>query len=273
MEKGGKPCVEFLQWALPHIHLRWEGYKHVREQVCGRIGKRFKELHLNNYSDYKAFLLSHEEEWITLDQCTHITISKFFRDLGAWQALEEKLLPELAKRAHESKRAFRCWSAGCASGEEPYSFAILWKQKIAPLFPDLSLEIIATEVDDVMLGRAQKACYTRGSLKNVRVDWLEEAFQNQDSFYCLKNSYQSMVGLHKQDIREEMPGGLFDIIFCKNIVGMYFSNELAIKTFQKIGAKMYSGSLLILGNHEPSPLEEVTEIELLDKGRTIYRKK
>lgn len=171
MTKEGKGCIDFLQWALPQMHLRWEGFRKVRGQVCRRIRKRIAELQLEDFDAYKQYLRENQQEWDILDQFTHIHLSRFFRDRKSWEALGEELLPELAERAHKEKKTFRCWSVACASGEEPYSIAILWKNKIAPLLPHLQVEIIATEKDEKILDRARRACYTAGSLKEIPEEW------------------------------------------------------------------------------------------------------
>ena len=272
MSKGGQACVHFLKWALPKRNMRWAGFKKVRGQVCSRINKRLKELDLEDYNTYKAYLKDHQKEWEVFDQMTHITISKFFRDYESWKHLGQEILPALAQKAFEEKRNLRCWSAVCASGEEPYTLAILWKKIIAPDFPALIPEIIATDVDEHMLKRSYRACYEAGSLKELPDQWIVGVFNKEDSEYCLNKDYKNMVDLLQQDIRQEMPEGLFDIIFCKNLVAMYFTKELAVKLFRKIAQKLRNGGFLLLGNHEAFPVKEVKGIGIYSKGLNIYRK-
>lgn len=81
-----------------------------------------------------------------------------------------------------------------------------------------------------------------------------------------------MVSFYEQDIRKEMPEAPFDLIFCKNLVGMYFSKEVANELFRKISERMRTGALLILGNHEEFPVQEIGEIKEVSKGMKIYRK-
>lgn len=70
-------CVEFLQWALPRLHMRWQGFRKVRGQVCKRIGRRIRELNLGEGADYRTYLESHPAEWSVLDDLCRITISRF----------------------------------------------------------------------------------------------------------------------------------------------------------------------------------------------------
>jgi chemotaxis protein methyltransferase CheR len=272
MSKGGEACMRFLKWALPRLELRWEGFKKVRGQVCKRINKRLKTLGLHNYTAYKTFLQGHEKEWEILEKMTRISISRFFRDRRDWEVIGEKLLPELAITASMENRPFRCWSVGCASGEEPYSFAILWREQIAPRFPSIRLELIATDADEYLLKRAKTASYTSGSLKDVPLKWLDSAFQKNNSLFRLNHSYRSMVSFFCQDIRKEQPSGEYDIIFCKNLVAMYFSKELSARTFRKLISKLRPGGVLVLGNHEKIPTQEEYYLSMIDKGLNLYEK-
>ena len=118
-------CVAFLQWALPHLDMRWTGFRKVRGQVCKRIKRRLKQLGLEEYSSYRQLLETEPAEWRVLDECCHITISRFFRDRDVFELLRKRILPEMARKAAREGRPARIWSAGCASGEEPYTLRML----------------------------------------------------------------------------------------------------------------------------------------------------
>jgi chemotaxis protein methyltransferase CheR len=272
MSQKQNPCDSFLKWALPEINLRPEGYRKVRSQVCKRLKRRIQELELHGFGDYRSRLEDDPAEWKILDEMTRITISRFFRDRKAWDELGDWLLPGIINAAGNEKPRIRCWSAGCASGEEPYSLSILWMEKIMPSYPDTSLEIIATDADPFMIERARQACYTKGSLREVPEDWVQKAFYRDSHFYCLEETYRQPVYFQVQDIRRTMPEGLYDVVFCKNLAAMYFNRELANAVFKKVGDRMKPGAYLVLGNHEELDLKEVSEIRLLDRGMNLYRK-
>src|SRR5919197_810463 len=111
-------CVDFLRWALPRIGLRWEGFRKVRRQVCRRVGRRIAELGLGDLDAYRAYLREHPDEWAKLERLTPITISRFYRDRAVFEALEHAVIPALGEEP-------RIWSAGCASGEEAYTLALI----------------------------------------------------------------------------------------------------------------------------------------------------
>lgn len=136
-------CVEFLQWALPRLHLRWPGFRKVRRQVCRRVERRARELGLAGIDEYRAYLEADEAEWRRLDELCHITISRFFRDRGVFRFLEVEDLPALAQSARARGGLVRAWSAGCASGEEAYALMIVWELAVAPVVGG-ELRVLAT---------------------------------------------------------------------------------------------------------------------------------
>src|ERR671930_2654015 len=139
-------CVEFLQWALPRLELRWAGFRKVRRRVCRRISRRLAELDLPDGASYRAYVQSNPEEWARLDALCRITISRFWRDAAVFETLRDHVLPALGPTV-------AAWSAGCASGEEPYSLVL------AATDAGVAVRVLATDVDDTLLARARTACY------------------------------------------------------------------------------------------------------------------
>ena len=145
-------CVEFLRWSLPRLRYRWEGFRRVRRQVCRRISSRFQDLGLTGFDEYRRHLESHAGEWDFLDSLCTVTITRFYRDRGIFRLLERNALPRLATQARErGEPCIRAWSAGCGSGEEPYTLAILWALAPDPALRHTGLEILATETDALLL--------------------------------------------------------------------------------------------------------------------------
>ncbi|MDR4987785.1 MAG: CheR family methyltransferase [Bacteroidales bacterium] len=266
-------CQHFLQWALPRLGLRREGYRKVRRQVCRKIQTRIGELRLPGFAAYRVYLEDHPEEWSTLDTFTRITISRFFRDYKSWQVLGDKVLAVLAQRALKEQRALRCWSAGCASGEEAYSLALVWRHWVSQQIPGQRIEIIATDIDGYMLQRAADACYPGGSIKDVPKTLLKGSFRKKEGLYCLDRNLCEMVTFLRQDIRQTMPDGPFDLIFCKNLVGMYFEQERAVALFRKMTERLTEGGILLAGSHEPFHLEALPYMTVYSKGLNMFRKK
>lgn len=266
-----RDCVRFLQWALPRLHLRWPGFRRVRRQVCRRVDRRIHELGLRNVEEYRAFLTEHDAEWRHLSSLCRITISRFYRDRDVFDFIRRELLPELVKRAGaESRNAIDCWSAGCASGEEPYTLALIWGLEISLRFPGLRLDILATDIDEELLERARFACYRWSSLKELPAGWLEQAFSRQpDGTYRLAERFRT-VSFQTGDIRREAPSRRFHLILCRNLVFTYFDESLRIETLSRIRDHLYPGGFLVLGRRETVP-EETKGLSPVDGARGIYR--
>ena len=256
-----KNCVAFLQWALPKMAFKWSGFRKVHGQVCKRVRRRIVELGLEDFRAYQTYLERHTGEWARLDGYCRITISRFFRDRGVFEALAEAVLPALARAAHGEVRPLRAWCAGAASGEEPYSLTILWQLALAKAWPDTPLKVVATDSDPLMLARAEVACYPPGSLKDLPAGWVEKAFtpQNggqdggQDGTWCLKPEFKTAVTGLRQDLREACPAGVFDLILCRNLAFTYFDDATQKNVAARIAGALCPGGALVLGAHENLP--------------------
>ena len=161
-------CVDFLQWALPQMGMRWSGFRKVRRQVCKRIHRRLGELGLDKIDAYRSYLAHCPEEWEELEAQCRIPISRFYRDRGVCEFLGEEVLPALIQLASErEERHIDCWSAGCASGEEPYTLSLIWTFCDRNRPADMGLQVIATEADEGLLARARRGLYRASRLKDL----------------------------------------------------------------------------------------------------------
>lgn len=265
-------CVDLLQWALPRLRMRWSGFRKIRGRVCTRIARRVKVLQLDNLSDYREYLEKHPEEWRKLDELCRVTVSRFYRDKQVFAFLEQEVLPALATRAQSSgEDVLTAWSAGCACGEEPYTLALLWRLCLESRFPLLNLNILATDVDCALLARAQRACYTFSSVKNLPTVWRESAFRKIAETYCLKSDYKQRTGFQCNDIRHTTPEGSFHLILCRNLAFTYFDTALQTAIAERIVNRLKPGGALIIGIHETLP-EGLSGLEAWSQRLGIYRK-
>lgn len=253
-------CVALLRWALPRLGLRWPGFRRVHRQVCKRIARRIKELGLADIAAYRAHLERVPEEWPRLDALCRITISRVYRDRAVFDHLGEAVLPALAAAAlARQDPTLRCWSAGCGSGEEPYSLALLWALRVGPTFPGLSLEVVATDADAHVLERAARACYPRGALRELPPEWISHAFVRDDGNDCLRPAFRQGVLFLRQDIRSAQPEGPFDLVLCRNLAFTYFDTCLQRRTLEDIAARMRPGAALVIGKDEKLPATDLLE--------------
>jgi chemotaxis protein methyltransferase CheR len=244
-------CTHFLQWALPRLGLRWAGFRRVRGQVCKRLGRRLVDLDLKDLSDYRALLEKHSDEWRRLDGLCRISVSRFYRDQAVWSDLEGKLLPRLAAQVlARGESRLRIWSAGCASGEEPYTLALMFAFAKTPKRCEPA--IFATDADPHLLRRARRACYPPSSLRALPETW-RTAFAKSGDEFCLNPAYRIPVRFLAQDIRRDFPDGLFDLVLCRNLVFTYFQEPLQAAIAGCLAKVLVPGGLLLLGSHESLP--------------------
>jgi chemotaxis protein methyltransferase CheR len=248
-------CVAFLQEALPRLGIRWQGFRKVHGQVCKRLRRRMNELGIEGFAAYRKRLDTHPEEWAVLDGLTHITISRFFRDKSIFEALERHVLPDIAARARSGKRPARFWSAGCASGEEPYTLKILWDLAVAPAFPGVECSVAATDIDETVLKRARKGCYSGGSLRELPEPLIRQGFEQADSLLCVRRRHREGVSFVLQDLRSEAPEGFFDLILCRNVAFTYFAPPLQVDALDRILGRLVEPGYLVIGAQEKLPRE------------------
>jgi len=262
-------CHEFLQHVLPKLGYRWAGFRKVRRQVCRRIHQRMQEIETNNFRNYLNYLEKNAQEWDTLDRMLDITITRFYRDRGVFEIVEKTVLPDLIVRArHERRRQLQCWSAGCCNGEEVYSLQLLWHERLAP--DDIHLTITATDRNETVLERARTGRFPEDAFKDLPRDLLENGFDREDSCYVIKSKYKHEVKFLRQDIRNTMPDGPFDIIFCRNLVLTYFDTPVRNIVMTDILSRLRQGGYLIIGANEHLP-ETIKDLRQLKKGEPVYQ--
>ncbi len=247
-------CVTFLQWALPRLQMRWPGFRKVRKQVCKRIERRRKALNLPDVAAYKVYLEKQPEEWPRLDSFCRISISRFYRDRAVFDHLRREVWPTLARTIlKQGETECRCWSIGCASGEEPYTLSLIWHLTLKADFPTLTCPILVTEANAHMLHRAKTGCYPTSSLKDLPPTWRETAFTPAGDTYRLNEPFRAGLTFQQQDIRTDCPPASFHLILCRNLIFTYFEESLQQCLLTKITDRLQPGGVFVIGNTEQLP--------------------
>jgi chemotaxis protein methyltransferase CheR len=249
-----RECVALLQSMLPALGLRWASFRRVRKQVCKRISRRIAELGLEGAADYRGYLNAHPEEWSVADSLCTVTITRFYRDKGVFAYLGSTVLPELGRRALAARRTdLRAWSAGCGSGEEPYTLSLVWHFEVGSKLPGLALRILGTDIDDRLLQRAHEAVYPAGCLADLPEQWRDAAFDETSIGCRLGPVYRENVTFRRHDLRDEPPPGPFDLVLCRNLAFTYFDDATQLTTAQRLRGVLTEGGALVLGRHEGLP--------------------
>jgi chemotaxis protein methyltransferase CheR len=195
-------------------------------------------------SDYKSFLeLIKNDAPIYKRFLEHITInvSEFFRNANHWSVLQNQILPLLLA----DRKSLRVWSAGCSTGEEPYSLAMIFKEKRIPLTD----KILATDLDQDVLNRAMQGIYSSKAVQGIPPAYLNRYFINQGDKYQVSEELRSMITFKRHDLLREPFGHGFDLILCRNVV-IYFTEETKNRLYQRFTDSLTNGGVLFIGSTE-----------------------
>lgn len=243
--------VSFLQWALPRLGYRWEGYRKVRGQVKKRISQRLDELGLESLGEYRSYLEGRSQEWELLDQYCRITISRFYRDRVTWDELRRVVLPTIACAVRgRDGEAVRAWSVGSASGEEPYTLRLCWELDERRPWRDLRLEVDAIDAAPHMVERARRGRYPWGNLKELPTSWREQGFEESDGEYRLRSRFRQGMHFAVADMRDVALSKKYHLVFCRNLAFMYFDAAGRRRALRRIARATNVGAALVVGNHD-----------------------
>jgi chemotaxis protein methyltransferase CheR len=242
-----------------------------RELIYGRLSRRLRALRLKSFREYRERLGSDPQELIQLTNAITTNLTSFFRERHHFDCLREEVLKPLAVDPHASRR-LRIWSAGCSSGEEPYSIAMMVHEAV----PDLAgwdVRILATDLDSEVLARARKGIYGAERLRSVEAHRLERFFVEQwdetGLLYQVVPELAALVTFKQLNLMDPWPmKGPLDVIFCRNTV-IYFDKDTQRELFRRIAALQRRGDRLLLG-HSESLFQVSTDYTLV--GRTVYRR-
>ena len=239
---------QLLEW----FDFSWTGYRKVRKGIKKRISRHMQEL---NCRDIKAYLDLLEQSRTARRECElrmTVSISRFFRDRKLWIDLEETILPRVIE-THPQK--LQVWSAGCARGEEVYSFKLVW-EGLKNIYAQLpSLEITGTDKHPGYIEKARAGVYTRSSLKEVPPEMREQYFDIRENGrrFDVKAFVKAGVNWKVQNIFAAPPGSGFDFIFLRNNLLTYYKDPLKAAGLNHVARALAPDGWLIVGSHEKLP--------------------
>lgn len=235
-----------------------------------RIGVRMKMLNMTNSSQYAELLNSDINEIGTLYDSLSINVTKFYRDKQVWQVFGNKIIPKLLKDTNPNEK-LRIWSCGCASGEEPYSLAIMFSEALKN--PINKFKIIATDINSNALQHAHTGNYTLDNLKNLDPLLITKYFQKtNDGNYKIIDKIKDLVSFNLADITT-FPISYLDVIFCRNLL-IYYGKDAQDLIFKKFYTVLKPNGYLVLGMDETLWRHKLQNSFLsLNSRDRIYQKK
>lgn len=261
-------------------HIRELVYNHAgisladtkRNFVYSRLARRLRLLKFTSFHAYRAYLLANLESELT-DFVNAITINltSFFREMHHFEILRERVLPELMQLKRD--RRIRIWSAGCSTGEEPYSIAMTVKEFLADV-RGWDAKILATDLDTEALETARNGIYDVERVQKVPASslrrWMRRGSGVNSGQVRVTSEVQELITFNQLNLMESWPmRGPFDVIFCRNVV-IYFDKDTQRRLFGRFWDLLATEGYLFVGHSET--LYKVTDrFELL--GQTVYRRK
>lgn len=222
-----------------------------KQNTMSRRIERRMGIHLiKKMSDYIKFLRNNPQEGKLLFKELLIGVTSFFRDIQVWDKLKNDVIPELIAR-RGSEKTLRAWVPGCATGEEAYSLAIVFKEAVDSIKPlrNCRLQIFATDLDADAIDKARAGMFSENIAADVSPERLERFFVKIDTGYQIAKTIREMLIFAPQNCIMDPPFTKLDLLSCRNML-IYFAPELQRKLIPLFHYSLNPGGCLVLGNSE-----------------------
>ena len=262
-EKNVTTIVELVKENSP---LDFSDYKQAT--ILRRIKRRAGYNNFARIEKYIEFLKISPEEVQALSKDFLISVTSFFRDNDAFDFIQKEILPDIFKGL-EPGEELKMWVAGCATGEEAYSIAILVSEQLTGQFKDTVVKIFATDVDSVALVHAGKGVYAATGVRGLSAERLEKCFSKEGNSYKVKPEIRKMVIFAQHDLAKNPPYCNMHFISCRNLL-IYMAPALQKKIFFLLLFGLKKNGYLFLGPSE-NPMPIIQDLKVINKKWKIYK--
>lgn len=217
-----------------------------------RLSRRVRTLHFSNFREYYRYLLYHknrEEELASIIDIITVNETYFFREQNQLKTFSEEILPEL-KDINKDKKRLRVWSAGCSTGEEPYTIAILMLEK--GYFHNWNIEIFGSDINQRVLQAARSGIYRKNSFRATEPYFLRKYFREENNISRISDNVKQYVNFSHLNLLDPFKVklvGTVDVIFCRNVL-IYFDYPSRKKVIDMFYERLADGGYLLLGHAE-----------------------
>jgi chemotaxis protein methyltransferase CheR len=246
------------------VGLDCDGYRD--EYLKRRFAVRLSATGTDTYSRYIRYLKKNPAEFNLVIDNLVINYTTFFRDKDVYVYLEKAVLPRLLK-----SNKVRIWSAGCATGEEPYSLAILVHKLLGKKLPNCQVTILASDLDEDALAKAEKGEYTGKQLNGLEASLIDKYFSNNGESYRVKDFVRQLVHFEKHDLMKPFMRKGFDLILCRNVM-IFFSKESQQQIHMHFYNALREGGYLVIGKSEILSGEPSKKFLCADVNCRVYQK-
>ncbi len=244
--KADRQFTALLEYLKAIRGFDFTGYK--SPSLMRRVQKRMHDVGVGRYADYIDYLEVHPEEFTQLFNTILINVTAFFRDPPAWEYLTRDAIPGLLE--HKKPDApIRVWSAGCASGEEAYTLAMVLAEALGPKAFGQRVRIFATDMDDEALNAARKGSYGEREVKGLPPGLLQKYFQPAKDRYVLHADLRRSIIFGRHDLLKDAPIPRIDVLVCRNTL-MYFNGEHQASVLARFSFSLNDPGVFFLGKGE-----------------------
>ena len=222
------------------------GYK--RPTLERRIGKRMAEVGCETYADYEDYLEVHPDEFVIFFNNILINVTSFFRDPPAWEFVADEIIPRIIS-GKDANAPIRVWSAGCASGEEAYTLAMILGRALGVDEFRSRVKVYATDIDEEALAQARSATFPAKSLETVPDDLREQYFEPTSRGFTFRNDLRRSLIFGRHDLLKDAPISRLDLLVCRNTL-MYFNADAQASILDRFRFALEGGGYLFLGRAE-----------------------
>ena len=257
---------DLVQELAEQRNVDFRGYK--KNTLERRFRRRMFQLNVGSYAEYGGYIRKHPEEVNQLLTTILINVTEFFRDPPAWEILRHEILPALLKPLRPG-HSFRVWSAGCASGEEPYSVAILLAEHFGARIQDYDIKIYGTDIDEDALNTARRGEYSPESLRRIRPEWRNKYFHGK-AMMRINREIRRLVIFGRSNLGQDAPISHVNLLICRNVL-IYFDPDLQKQILGRLHYALEPWGVLFLGKSE-SQLTNSPQFQRLNARWRIFRR-
>jgi len=224
----------------------FSGYK--RTSLMRRIQKRLDAVSVDTYSDYVDYLEVHPDEFSRLFDTILINVTNFFRDMPSWDYISSNVIPQLVAE-RKADEPIRIWSAGCSSGEEAYTIAILMAEALGIEGFHEHVKIYASDLDEEALSQARQAIYGGRDINSIPPQYLDKYFEKLNERYIFRKDLRRAVIFGRHDLVQDAPISRIDLLICRNVL-MYFNAQTQSRILSKLHFAVNDNGILLLKSRD-----------------------
>ena len=242
--------------------------EYAKTSLARRVSRRMKARKAGSYSEYMAVLDQDSDEYLLLFDDLPVNVTRFFRNPAAFAGFKRAVETTMASK---EEKTLRIWSAGCATGQEPYSIAMLTADTFETS-PGWDFTVLATDIDTKALEIAQKGIFDQNALKEVPQEWQSKYFSRDRDLFKIREAVQDKVVFKRHNIISDSSFGEQDIVVCRNVL-IYFNLSLQMRVARLFDKALNPRGYLLLGRYEMLLKEARRLFSCVDFDARLYRKK